>query len=93
MEIILFRPRPFTMAIIASFHPKIYYYQDYISLFMKRDLLDILACPLCKGDLTLEVFEENEKEIVTGKLCCQACKECYPIEDGIPNMLPPDLRD
>lgn len=62
-------------------------------MFMKRDLLDILACPLCKGDLTLEVFEENEKEIMTGKLCCQACKECYPIEDGIPNMLPPDLRD
>ncbi|OPY51295.1 MAG: Trm112p-like protein [Methanosaeta sp. PtaU1.Bin060] len=60
---------------------------------MKRDLLDILACPLCKGDLTLEVFEENETEIVTGKLCCNACKECYPIEDSIPNMLPPDLRD
>ncbi|HNX08524.1 MAG TPA: methytransferase partner Trm112 [Methanothrix sp.] len=60
---------------------------------MKRDLLDILACPLCKGDLALEVFEENEKEIVTGKLSCKACKECYPIEDGIPNMLPPDLRD
>ena len=60
---------------------------------MKRDLLDILACPLCKGDLTPEVFEENEKEIVTGKLCCPSCRECYPIEDGIPNMLPPDLRD
>ena len=60
---------------------------------MKRDLLDILACPLCKGDLTLEVFEENETEIVTGKLCCNTCKECYPIEDCIPNMLPPDLRD
>jgi uncharacterized protein YbaR (Trm112 family) len=60
---------------------------------MKRDLLDILACPLCKGDLTLEVFEENETEIVTGKLCCNACNECYPIEDCIPNMLPPDLRD
>ncbi|HPA97666.1 MAG TPA: methytransferase partner Trm112 [Methanothrix sp.] len=56
-------------------------------------MLDILACPLCKGDLTLEVFEENEKEIVTGKLCCPACRECYPIEEGIPNMLPPDLRD
>ncbi len=41
----------------------------------------------------MEVFEENEKEIVTGKLCCKSCKECYPIEDGIPNMLPPDLRD
>lgn len=62
-------------------------------LTMKHDLLDILACPMCKGDLALEVFEENEKEIVTGKLCCKSCKECYPIEDGIPNMLPPDLRD
>ena len=60
---------------------------------MKRDLLDILACPMCKGDLTLEVFEENEVEILTGKLCCQACNEIYPIEEGIPNMLPPDLRD
>ncbi len=67
--------------------------REGISWSMKRDLLDILACPLCKGDLTLEVFEENEKEIVTGKLCCPSCRECYPIEDGIPNMLPPDLRE
>ncbi|MDM7935263.1 MAG: methytransferase partner Trm112 [Methanothrix sp.] len=60
---------------------------------MKRDLLEILACPLCKGDLTLEVFEENEREIVTGRLCCSACRECYPIEEGIPNLLPPQLRE
>jgi uncharacterized protein YbaR (Trm112 family) len=60
---------------------------------MKRDLLDILACPLCKGDLILEVFEEDEKEIIIGKLLCKPCNESYPIEDGIPNMLPPDLRD
>jgi uncharacterized protein len=64
-----------------------------IARCMKRDLLDILACPLCKGDLCLEVFEENDCEILAGKLICMACKECYPIEDGIPNMLPPDLRD
>ncbi len=69
------------------------YFSGIMFRSMKRDLLDILACPLCKGDLSLEVFEENEKEIVTGKLCCQSCKECYPIEDGIPNMLPPDLRN
>jgi uncharacterized protein YbaR (Trm112 family) len=75
-----------------SRRPKVYTSLEYICGSMKRDLLDILACPLCKGDLTLEVFEENEKEIITGKLCCQACRECYPIEDGIPNMLPPDLR-
>jgi uncharacterized protein YbaR (Trm112 family) len=73
--------------------PKVYPFPKRQPKAMKRDLLDILACPLCKGDLTVEVYEENEREIVTGKLCCKACQECYPIEDGIPNMLPPDLRD
>ncbi|MDF0590269.1 methytransferase partner Trm112 [Candidatus Methanocrinis natronophilus] len=60
---------------------------------MKRDLMEILACPVCKGDLDLEVFEEGEGEILTGKLCCKSCGEVYPIEDGIPNMLPPELRE
>jgi uncharacterized protein YbaR (Trm112 family) len=59
---------------------------------MRRELLDILACPVCKGDLKLEVTEENEEEIVSGKLICTSCGTEYPIEDGIPNMLPPDLR-
>ena len=60
---------------------------------MKRDLMEILACPMCKGDLDLEVFEEKDEEIESGRLCCKNCGECYPIEDGIPNMLPPDLRE
>lgn len=59
---------------------------------MKRDLLDILACPTCKGDLELVVEEEDEEEITAGKLICNNCKVEYPIEDGIPNMLPPELR-
>lgn len=60
---------------------------------MKHDLMEILVCPLCKGELTLAVEQEAEGEIVAGSLRCQACNETYPIEDGIPNMLPPDLRD
>ncbi|MCR3882761.1 methytransferase partner Trm112 [Methanotrichaceae archaeon M04Ac] len=60
---------------------------------MKRDLMEILACPMCKGDLDLEVFEEKDGEILKGKLCCKGCGESYPIEDGIPNMLPPELRE
>lgn len=60
---------------------------------MKRELMDILACPLCKGDLDLKVDEENEKEIVTGSLHCAVCNETYPIVDTIPNLLPPDLRE
>ncbi|ADB57834.1 methytransferase partner Trm112 [Archaeoglobus profundus] len=59
---------------------------------MRKKLLDILACPICKGDLKLEVFDENEEEVISGKLICTKCGTEYPIEEGIPNMLPPDLR-
>ena len=58
---------------------------------MKRDLMDILACPMCKCDLELEVVEGDE-EIITGTLYCAKCDERYPIEDGIPNLLPSDIR-
>lgn len=54
--------------------------------------MDILACPVCKGDLMLAVKEENEHEITSGTLYCTKCEEYYPIENGIPNLLPPDLR-
>ena len=60
---------------------------------MKRSLLDILVCPLCKGELTLTVDHEEDGEIVTGSLRCDDCDEAYPIEDTIPNMLPPELRN
>jgi len=59
---------------------------------MKRDLMEILCCPMCKSDLVLDVAEENEKEIVNGTLYCGKCNEFYPIEDGIPNLLPPGMR-
>ncbi len=42
-----------------------------------KDLLAILACPDCKGD----VKEENDK------IVCQDCGRKYPIRDGIPIML------
>ena len=59
---------------------------------MKREFMEILACPLCKGPLTLTVEEENEKEVVKGSLYCDKCSAAYPIEETIPNLLPPDLR-
>lgn len=62
-------------------------------LRMHPELLEILVCPLCKGELALTATREAEGEIVDGSLSCAACGETYPIEDGIPNMLPPDLRD
>ena len=60
---------------------------------MRRKLMDILVCPMCKGDLNLKVTVERDGEIVEGALTCKACNEIYPIEDTIPNMLPPSLRD
>jgi len=60
---------------------------------MRRDLMEILACPVCKGPLELTVDEENEKEIVTGTLRCNKCSENYPIRDTITNLLPPGLRE
>jgi len=59
---------------------------------MRKDLMEILACPVCKGPLELKVEEEDEKEVITGSLYCEKCLEYYPIEDSIPNLLPPDLR-
>jgi uncharacterized protein len=56
---------------------------------MRRTLMDILCCPVCKGDLELSVTDENEKEILDGELHCAACKVDYPIREGIPNLLPP----
>ncbi len=59
---------------------------------MKRKLMDVLACPVCKGDLELSVTEENEMEIVRGSLHCSKCKVRYPIADMIPNLLPQDNK-
>ena len=60
---------------------------------MKRELMDILACPMCKGTLLLDVTLKDGDEIVEGSLTCASCDEVYPIEESIPNLLPPDLRD
>ena len=45
---------------------------------ISKDLLDILACPVCKGSLS-----ETEAE----KLQCSKCHRLYPIRDGIPILL------
>lgn len=60
---------------------------------MKKELIDILACPVCKGSLELNIVEEKEGEVVTGSLFCQKCSHSYPITDSIPNLLPPHLKD
>ncbi len=46
---------------------------------IKKELLDILCCPKCKGDLELTAAGDG--------LICNNCKLLYPIKDDIPIML------
>ncbi len=46
---------------------------------ISKELLDILACPKCKGDVRLTDTQDG--------LICGACKLMYPIKDDIPVML------
>jgi uncharacterized protein len=46
---------------------------------INKDLLGILACPKCKGDIQL-----NQKG---DGLICSKCKLVYPIREDIPIML------
>ena len=44
-----------------------------------QELLAILACPKCKGDIQLTAEQDG--------LVCRACRLKYPIKDDIPIML------
>ena len=46
---------------------------------LKKELLDILACPKCKGDL---IYKEKDCFLV-----CNKCRLKYPVKDDIPVML------
>lgn len=51
---------------------------------MDRNLLDILACPICKGPLQYSKAQQV--------LVCRADRLAYPVRDGIPIMLEEDAR-
>lgn len=46
---------------------------------INKELLEILACPKCKGDIKLTEKQDG--------LLCEKCRLIYPIRDGIPVML------
>lgn len=51
---------------------------------MDKRLLEVLACPICKGKL---LFSSEEQELI-----CRFDKLAYPICDNIPVMLADEAR-
>ncbi|NLA74186.1 MAG: Trm112 family protein [Deltaproteobacteria bacterium] len=51
---------------------------------LNSELLEILACPKCKGDIHL-----NDKG---DRLICDRCRLAYEIKDDIPIMLIDDAK-
>ncbi len=51
---------------------------------ISKKLMDILACPKCKGELKLSQSNDS--------LICYKCRLVYEIRDGIPVMLIDEAR-
>ena len=52
---------------------------------LEKTLLDILVCPICKGNLT---YQQDKQELI-----CFVDKLSFPIEDDIPIMIPEMARN
>lgn len=50
-----------------------------MEMTISKELLEILACPKCKGDIYLNEPKDG--------LICDRCRLLYEIRDGIPIML------
>ena len=55
-----------------------------VNIVLDPKLLEILACPLCKGELT--PLPDHSA------LDCPACRLRYRVDDGIPIMLPEEAE-
>jgi len=53
-------------------------------MIMDNKLLDILACPICKGKLN---YDKENSELI-----CEKDKLAFPIRDDIPVMLEAEAR-
>lgn len=57
---------------------------------MKTDVLPLLCCPHCKGDLTLRADVGHDGAVQEGVLICTGCQTSFPIVRGIPRFVSHD---
>jgi len=65
-------------AFFRGFFKEFLLYKEIV-MAISQELLDILACPKCKGD----IYQNDSKD----GLICDKCKLLYEIKDDIPIML------
>jgi len=56
-------------------------------------LLDFLVCPACRGVFRLEPFGRvaDDGDVEEGRLVCAGCARAYPVIEGVPRLLGPEL--
>jgi SAM-dependent methyltransferase len=61
---------------------------------MKPVLLDVLACPSCRGAFALESPIVESGEVIRGALRCTSCAMEFAIADGVPRLIasPDEVR-
>jgi uncharacterized protein YbaR (Trm112 family) len=57
---------------------------------MRPEFVELLGCPSCGGGLALRPEVESEGHVLEGSLCCASCSAAFPIERGVPRLLPDD---
>lgn len=60
-----------------------------IEISVREHLLEVLCCPRCQGQLAVTTGAcLRKEEIAEGSLACFGCGSSYPIQAGIPRLLP-----
>jgi SAM-dependent methyltransferase len=54
---------------------------------MRRQLLKLLCCPKCQGDLELTATNESIDDVESGQLKCVLCAMSYPVQQHIPRFV------
>jgi SAM-dependent methyltransferase len=53
---------------------------------MKKNTLNIIRCPSCKGSLTLKPEQKQGDEVMQGILSCDSCGKSFNVIKGVPRM-------
>jgi SAM-dependent methyltransferase len=57
---------------------------------MHLELINVLACPVCRCALSVAVERQRDDDVESGRLDCGSCQSQYPILNSVPRFVPAD---